>query len=213
VANAGTSGFRAERTLFEAAFRQAGEPRELAFVQDVGTVRDQRPGPITPTGNPLDLALDGEGWLTFQATGGTAYGRAGHLEINGQGEIVDAAGNRLLDDAGTPIALPPNDREVSVAADGTISNRAGQVARIGLAAFSDPQVLTPRGDGLMRADVPPQPAAARVVQGAVEGSNVEPVLEMTRLIETSRAFEGTQRLVDIHHELERRMLERTLGSA
>lgn len=213
VANVGTTGFRAERTLFDTVLRRAGPAGEVAFVQDVGTAHDLRPGPLAATGSPLDVAIDGDGWLAFAAADGTGYSRGGRLQLAADGTLTDSAGRPLLDDAGAPIALPAADGEVSIAADGTVSTRTGPIARIGLARFADPRALRPRGDGLWTTAEAPLPSTARLVQGMLEGSNVEPVLEMTRLIETTRAFEGTQRLIETHHDLERRAVERLLAAA
>jgi flagellar basal-body rod protein FlgF len=213
VANIGTTGFRAERTLFDTVLRRAGAAGEVAFVQDVGTAYDLRPGPLAATGSPLDIAIDGDGWLAFATSDGTGYSRGGRLQRAPDGTLTDSTGRPLLDDAGAPIAVPTADGEISIAADGTVSTRAGQIGRIGLASFTEPRALRPRGDGLWASAAAPLPSTARVVQGMLEGSNVEPVLEMTRLIETTRAFEGTQRLIETHHDLERRAVERLLAAA
>ena len=216
VATAATTGYKAEHTLFEPVLERAAErvgerPRRLAFVQDVGLYRDLSPGPINLTGNRLDLAIDGEGYLPFQTPAGVRYGRAGHLELDAGGRIVDARGNPLLDEGGAPVTLPPGDRDLTVGGDGTIANRAGPVARLQPVTFANEQALRREGDGLYRAEEPPRPAAGRVVQGALEQANVTPVLEMTALIETTRAFEGTQRLIEARHELERRSIERLIS--
>lgn len=212
MANVATTGFRGEQTLFETVLRRAGEAPRLAFVQDVGTARDMSEGPITATGNPLDLAVDGDGWLSFATPDGVRYSRAGHLEIDGLGQVVDAAGNPLLDDGGAPLTVPPGDRDLTIAPDGTVSNRAGILGRIGLAAFADPRALVPAGGNLWTAQELPAPSTARLQQGMLEGSNVKPILEMTRMIETTRAFEGTQKLIETHHDIERRAIERVLAA-
>jgi flagellar basal-body rod protein FlgF len=212
VANINTTGFKAEHTLFETVLQNAGVPNGLAFVQDVGTARDLSPGPLIPTGNPLDVAVDGRGWLAFGTPGGTLYGRVGHLAVSATGALLDASGNALLDDGGAAIALPANEREITIAADGTISGRNGVVGRIGLSSFANEQTLVPAGGGLWRASQPAAPADGRLVQGMLEGANVEPVLEMTRMIETQRAFDGTQRLIDVDHELSRKSVDALLGS-
>ncbi len=213
VANAATTGFRGEQTLFETVLRRAGgESPKIAFVQDVGTVRDMSPGPLTATGNPLDVAVDGDGWLSFGTAEGVRYGRGGHFEIDALGQIVGAAGNALLDDGGAPLVVPPGDGGLTIAADGTVSGAAGPIGRIGLAAFVDPRALVPAGGNLWAAEAAPAPSTARLAQGMLEGSNVQPIMEMTRMIETTRAFEGTQKLIETHHEIERRAIERVLAA-
>lgn len=212
MANVTTTGFRGEQTLFETVLRRAGEAPRLAFVQDVGTARDMSQGPMSATGNPLDLAIDGDGWMSFATPAGVRYSRAGHLEIDAAGQVVDAAGNPLLDDGGAPLTVPPGDRDITIAADGTVSNRAGILGRIGLSAFADPRALVPAGGNLWAAEDLPAPSTARLAQGMLEGSNVQPILEMTRMIETTRAFEGTQKLIETHHDIERRAIERVLAA-
>ena len=212
IANAGTTGYRAERTLFEPVLERAGEPKRLAFVQDVGLYRNLSPGPIAQTGNRLDLAIDGEGYFAFQTGAGVRYGRAGHLELDAGGQLVDARGNPILDDGGAPVTIPQADRDLTIGADGTVANRAGPIARLQTVTFANEQALLREGDGLYAAGgQAPQPATGRIAQGALEQANISPVLEMTTMIETVRAFEGTQRLIETRHELERRAIERMVS--
>jgi flagellar basal-body rod protein FlgF len=212
VANLGTTGFKAQSVLFEAVLERAGEPRTIAFVQDRATVQDPSPGPILETGGPLDLAIRGEGYFTVQTPAGERYGRAGQFLRGATGEIVTPDGHALLDEGGRPIVLPADEPDPAIAADGTISGRTGVLARIRLVRFAAPERLRAEGGGLLASDQPPIPGASgSLVQGALEGSNVQGVLEITRLIEITRAFEGTQRMIETHHELTRRAVER-LGS-
>jgi flagellar basal-body rod protein FlgF len=212
VANLATTGFKAQSVLFETVLERAGEPRTLAFVQDVATVQDPSPGPILPTGAPFDLAIQGPGWLTVQTPAGERYTRAGQLLRNARGELVTPDGHPVLDEGGRPIVVPASEGAPTIAADGTISGRSGVLGRIRLVSFTAPERLRPEGSGLLATDEPPIPGApGSLVQGALEGSNVKGVLEITRLIEITRAFEGTQKMLDTHHELTRRAVER-LGS-
>ena len=211
VASATASGFKAEALLLEPVAVDAGARQRLAFVQDIGMVRDLDPGPIIATGNPLDLAIEGPGYFTIETAAGVRYGRSGQFRLNEQGELATAQGDPVLDDGGAALALPVDGGPIAIAADGTVSSAAGVAGRIGLVTFADEQRLRKVGDGLYRADQPPEPApAARLVQGALEGSNVAPIIEMTRMMATVRAYQGTQRLLDTHHELQRRAIERML---
>ncbi len=211
IANATASAFKAEALLLEPVPVDAGRRQRLAYVQDIGMVRDLAEGPMTVTGNPLDLAIEGPGYFTIETAEGLRYGRSGQFRLNEIGELVTTAGDAVLDDGGAALALPLDAGPITVAADGTVSSDAGVAGRIGVVAFDDEQRLRKVGDGLYRADQAPLPAeAARLVQGALEGSNVEPVLEMTQMMATLRAYQGTQRLLDTHHELQRRAIERML---
>ena len=213
LANATTTGYRAEHMVFEETLHRAGRQR-VAFVQDVGLARDLSPGPITQTGNPLDLAIEGSGYLAFATDGGTGYGRAGRLEVAPDGRLVDSNGRAVLDDGGNAILLAADETAISIAGDGTVSGGNGPIARIGVYGFANEQALRRAGDGLFTTTGPAAPAeGARVVQGALEGSNVQPVLEMTTMLASVRAFEGAQRLLDTEHELERQAIERAARAA
>lgn len=214
IANMTASGFKAEAMLLEPVMVRAGQDQRLAFVQDVATVRDLDPGPITTTGNPLDLAIEGEGYFVVGTPEGDRYTRSGQFRLNDAGEVVTAAGQPVLDDGGAPLAVPPESGALSVARDGTVSSAEGVLGRIDIVTFEDEQALEKAGGGLYRTDQPPVPAAdARLVQGALEGSNVQSILEMTRMMDTVRAYQGTRRLLDTHHEMQRRAIERMLESA
>jgi flagellar basal-body rod protein FlgF len=211
IANMTASGFKAEALMYEPVVSDAGRGQRLAFVQDVGVARDLRAGPMTPTGNPLDLAIEGPGYFAIATDQGTRYGRSGQFRLSDFGELVTVAGDPVLDDGGAPLTLPLEAGPIAVAADGTVSSAQGVVGRIGLVEFADEQRLRKVGGGLYRAEQPPAPAErGRVVQGVLEGSNVQPILELTGMMATVRAYQGMQRLLDTHHELQRRAIERVL---
>jgi flagellar basal-body rod protein FlgF len=211
IANATTTGYRAEHTLFEQVLERAGSGSKIAFVQDVALVRDQRPGPIAPTGNAFDLAIDGSGYFAFATPDGPRYTRAGRLSVDTAGQLVNAQGHPLLDVAGNPIVLAEGDHDISVAKDGAVSGRNGPIAQIGIVGFENELALERTGDGFYRSAEAPTPSTeGKIVQGALEGSNVQPVLEMTSMLETVRAFEGAKRLLDTQHDLDRATIERTI---
>jgi flagellar basal-body rod protein FlgF len=128
------------------------------------------------------------------------------------GELVTASGDRVLDDAGGALVLPSNTQTVFVGADGAVSGAEGVIGRIDLVTFEDEQRLQRVGGGLYATDQDPEPAPAtsRLIQGVLEGSNVQPVLEMTELMATTRAYQGTQRLLESHHDMQRRAVEQML---
>jgi flagellar basal-body rod protein FlgF len=204
LANLSTPGFKASRTLFsDWLSRQSGAdvPRggdTIAYTQDRATYRDLQAGPLSHTGDPLDLAIAGEGYFAVQTQNGTRLTRAGHFGLMPDGTVADNAGDPLLDTNGRPIRLTPTDSVLGVAGDGTLSSENGQLAKIGVVAPSDAMRLMPEGSELLRYDgeTPRQAAAAHVVQGAVEESNVQPVMEVTRMMTALREFQFTTQLVD-----------------
>lgn len=208
IANMSTDGFKNEQVLFEEVLERAGKPGRVAFVQDAGLIRDPAPGTIETTGNPLDLAINGDGYFTVETANGPRYTRGGHFVMGAGGEIVTSGGQALLDEGGGTLVVPPGSGPIEVARDGTISTAQGILGRIGLVRFADERGLRREGDSLMRADQAPEPVPMPdIAQGRIERSNVQPVLEMTRMMETVRAFQNTQRLLETHHELVRRVID------
>jgi flagellar basal-body rod protein FlgF len=211
IANMTASGFRAEKLLAEQVPVAAGSRQTIKFVQDVAVVRDLTPGAMIPTNNPLDMAIEGEGYFVVATNEGQRYTRSGQFRLNDLGEITTATGDSVLDDGGAPLAIPANSGAITIAPDGTVSTPDGVIGRLNLVTFDDDQDLQKAGDGLYRTDQAPRPATeARIIQGLLEGSNVRAVAEMTEMMSTVRAYQGTQKIIEAHHALERRMIERML---
>lgn len=200
VANSDTPGFKAEHVQFSdwllKARGTAGDERTLAFSQDRATWRDLSPGTLTHTGEPLDLALGGDGYFSVKTGNGVRLTRAGRFTVGTDGTIQDVAGHPLLDDGGNTITVSASTGEITVAADGTISSGTSRIGKVGIVNVSDPGRLSAEGSHLFRADAPTSTLAApRIVQGALEGSNVVPVLEMTRMMQTEREFQFVSQFV------------------
>jgi flagellar basal-body rod protein FlgF len=211
IANMTATGFRAEALLAEQVPVDVGRRQTVRYVQDVALVRDLTPGAMIPTSNPLDLAIEGEAYFVIATDQGERYTRNGQFRLSAIGEIVTASGEAVLDDGGAPIAVPPGSASVTIAPDGTVSTPDAILGRLGLVTFEDLQDLEKAGHGLYRTEQAPRPAeGVSVIQGMIEGSNVQPVVEMTEMMATVRAYQGTQQIIDAHHELERRMVERML---
>lgn len=211
IANMTSTGFKAEAMLLEPVIADAGDRQRLAFVQDVAVVRDLAPGSMTATDNPFDLAIEGPGYFTIETADGVRYGRGGQFRLNELGELATVAGDPVLDDGGGALLIPPEAGAPAISADGTISTADGVIGRIDVVTFADEQALRKVGEGLYRTDQAPQPATeARIVQGMLESSNVRPIVEMTEMMSIVRAYQGTQRLLEMHHELQRQSIERML---
>lgn len=218
VANADTPGYRAQRPVFtDFVARQdlAGTPpggRQVHFVQDRATWREMQPGSMQTTGNPLDLALTGDGFFTVETPRGERFTRAGRFTIGDAGRIVDMEGNPLLNDQGQPIAVAPNDTRIEVQGDGTIRSENGVLGRVAVVRFDNPQALRAEGDRHFdAAGEQPQPVdRPGIRQGVLEGSNVQPVLEMTRLTAELREFQFAAQFAEREGERLSTAVERIL---
>jgi flagellar basal-body rod protein FlgF len=204
LANLSTPAFKGEEMLFSQYLVQPRGTPPLAFVEDVGTARDMRRGPLTKTGNPLDIALDGNGYLAVQTPLGTRYTRNGHCQLDAQGQIVTSQGYPVLSDGGAAIPLPANVKDIAIGPDGTISvsqdgtASSSPIGKLQIVNFAQPQLLTPAANGLYLADQPPEPAGSSttVQQGMIEDSNVQPVIELTRLMAIARASGSIKDFLD-----------------
>lgn len=202
IANANTPGYRAERLLFsDYLVRNRGRdvPRgaeTVTFTQDRASYRDQAAGPLTHTGNPLDLALGGDGYFQVATPNGPRLTRAGHFEMNAKSEVVNSDGYALLDGGGQPIRLAAADTQITIAADGTINSENGRIGRIGVVRPADPLRLQAEGGRLFNPEgAPVAVAQPKVIQGAIEQSNIAPVIELTRMMRELREFEFTSKMV------------------
>jgi flagellar basal-body rod protein FlgF len=222
VANVNTAGFKADSSLFEEFLMSGahednfvGNDRRLSYVQDRGTYRDFSQGATEATKNPLDVAIDGGGFLVVQTAGGERYTRDGGLQLNGQGQLVTTSGNPVLGTGG-PITFQPGDHDVNVAADGTITvveanNRIDSVrGKLRLVSFADAQKLLKEGANLYSAgEGAAQPdIASTVKQGFIEKSNVNAVAEMSRMVEVTRAYTQMSTLLQQESDLHKSAIEK-----
>jgi flagellar basal-body rod protein FlgF len=202
VANVNTAGYKADQSLFEEYLRTGAHEdnfvasdRRVSYVQDRATYRDFTQGASEQTKNPLDVAIDGSGFLVVQTGAGERYTRDGGLQMNNAGQLVTVAGNPVLGTSG-PIVFQPGDHDINVSPDGTVTvlegnNRIDSIrGKLRVVNFADAQKLLKQGSNLFSA---PQGAAqadtkSQVRQGYIEKSNVNAVGEMSRLIEVTRAY-------------------------
>ena len=193
IANANTPGFRAEEIKFEALVAQAGE-KDVAFASTGDTFLSRNNGGVTLTNNPLDFAVSGDGWLAFQGPNGPVYTRDGRMQMSATGALTTIAGYPVLDAGGTPIALDPNAGPPAVSRDGMIQQGANQVGALGLFSIDGKANLSRFENSGVIPDQPAKPilefSKNGVLQGHVEGANVNPVMEMTRLMMIQRTFES-----------------------
>jgi len=220
IANINTTGYKADGSLFaeylSSNARTGSSSSRISFVQDSGVWHDMSQGVVERTGNPLDVAIDGQGFLVVQTPRGERYTRNGSLQINAQGQLVTSDGNQVLGDAG-PITFQPKDQQVSISRDGTISVREGSSnvdtvrGRLRLVDFANPQQLQKEGAGTFSAPdgAAPQPAPkAAIVQGSLEKSNVRSVVEMSRMIEITRAYTQVANLLQQQGDVSQQAIDK-----
>lgn len=217
IANASTPGYRAERVQFsDWISRQPGTAsppggRTIDYAQDRATWREQQPGTLTHTANPLDLALSGDGYFTVATPRGPRLTRDGRFGLLPNGTLVDGAGQAVLDSNGQLIQLAPSDSRISVAGDGTVSSENGQIGKIGVVRPQDPLRMVAEGGTLLLANTPTVPVAAPdLVQGAVEQSNVQPVLEMTRMMDGLRQFQALAQFMQAEDDRQQAVIDKLL---
>ncbi len=214
MANIGTSGYKAETLRFEEFLMPVaevdgatGEEAGLHYVLDPQVIRHFETGSLRATGNPLDVALNGEGWFVVQTDAGDRYTRDGHFTLDPQGNVVNSAGQMILGEAG-PFALAPGETDFTVAADGTVSTSAGEKGRLRVVAFENQALLEKEGQNFMTTDEPPIAAEDyTVAQGYLEDSNVQPVREIAEMIDVMRAYVSTSRQLEKLADLKDQAIE------
>ena len=215
MANASTAGYKAMQPLFEAVQPEGGDDMAVSYVEDRGGFMNDTQGALVASGNPLDVALSGPGWLSYQSeAGATAYGRDGRLTVNSDGQLATLSGAPVLNRGGAPINLPEAlGQDITISEDGTITDGAGAVlGQIGIFRVADVNKLIPIGGGLYLHDgagggVAPD-AETELAQGFIEQSNVQPVVEMTRLMDIQRAYERAAKLMSDSSDLTRQAIQR-----
>jgi flagellar basal-body rod protein FlgF len=210
IANATTAGFHGDRVTFREALTAARSP-DIASV-GAGTTRvDLAPGALQPTENPLDLALEGDGYFAVNTPAGPRYTRAGNFQLDTGRNLVTVDGNKLRGDGGAPIAIPPEATVVGVAPDGTVSADGNPVGKLQLAKFAPNQVKRDGGTLFSATGAPIGGDPPRVRSGMLESSNVNVVRGVVDLVKVSRLYESLTRVIQGYHDIESRAA-RELGS-
>ncbi|TJW11635.1 MAG: flagellar basal-body rod protein FlgF [Mesorhizobium sp.] len=198
VANASTVGFRATGVKFEDVVSGSGS-KSVSFASSGNTYLSGAHGAMTETGNPFDFAIQGDAWFAIDTPVGTVMTRDGRFSMNENGELMSIEGHPVLDAGGAPIQLDPRNGPPKAGADGSLRQGDQLVGAIGLYNFDPGQNFVRYGNSGIVPARTPDPVTDRsdlsVAQGFLEESNVNPVLEMTRLIMVQRAFENTAALM------------------
>lgn len=215
IANADTSGFKVESLMTKEepgppAFTLQG-PKPVKFVAADGVARDFGQGGLRRTDAPLDLAIEGQGFFKVTTKDGDRYTRDGRFRTDDLGRLTTQAGQTVADEGGGEITLDLQKGQITIAPDGTVSQGSERVGKVGVFKFDTLSVLEKKGDNLLANTSNSQPAPAidaKVRQGMLEESNVKPILEITRMIEVSRAYEQVTRMMDSQAELTRSTITR-----
>ncbi len=196
LANSSTTGYKTDRAIFAEFLVGTGPSQDsLSMGGLAGHAFKMEQGSLKFTGGQFDLAVQGEGFFVLQTAQGPRLTRAGHFQLSPESTLVDPFGNAVLGTGGNPITIPEEASNVSIGNDGSISVDGQLIDRVG--------VVRPQGE--LQRDSNTQFAApegyaqfeeAAVVQGALEQSNVLPVLEVARMIEVQRAYEAGQAMLE-----------------
>lgn len=217
IANANTPGYRTERVQFsdyvDPQVRTASVPgvKGISYTQDRATYREARAGTVSHTGNPFDLALTSDGYFTVATANGPRLTRDGRFGPMPNGTLADSSGNAVLDINGKPIQIPPTDTQVTIAGDGSVSTENGQIGKIGVVQPADPMKLRAEGATNFVSGTATSPVASPgIVQGAIEESNVQPVLEITRMMDNERQFQFITQFVQAEGDRQQSTIDKLL---
>ena len=214
LANLNTTGFKAQSMLFEEFLMPvarsegaSGQDQRVSFVQDWSTIQDFSAGSIEMTGNPLDIALQGDGFLAVETAGGERWTRSGALQVNSEGVLVTLDGNPVLGDGG-PIRFDPGETDITIDAGGNVTANGGIKGRLRVVEFANAQELAREGDNLFSGGTPEAAASTRVLQGALERSNVSGVRQITEMIRVQRSYESITSMMKRQDEIRTGAIQR-----
>jgi flagellar basal-body rod protein FlgF len=201
IANAATTGYRQEGLIFSEFVNSAQGRSSLSLSRAQVRNTSMAQGTLTQTNGSFDFAIEGEGFFLVETPAGERLTRAGSFSPSPEGDLVTMNGYRVLDAGGSPVFVPGSVEKVSVASDGTISVDGQPLGQIGLFMPVDPTGMV-REDGVMfRADGGAEPTdTAQVLQGFLEGSNVNPISQLARMIEVQRSYEMGQSFLETEDE-------------
>ena len=209
IANGSTAGFRREGMVFSEFVRRTGEGPSLSMARGEARHVDLSEGVLQQTGGRFDFAIRGEGFFLIETPDGQRLTRAGAFLPDAEGALVTPDGHRLMDAGGAAVLIPPG-AQIALGDDGTLTADGQPVARIGLWGPEDPKALRHVAGTIFSAGELVPVEGARLVQGALEDSNVDPIEEMARMIAVQRAYEFGQGFLDREDERVRAVI-RTLG--
>lgn len=208
LANMNTNGFKSQNLLMKETQLGGAEAnaflrfdRPVNFVVDDSNVYDLAPGRIETTGSPTDLALMGDGWFAVETPDGERYTRNGSFAVGNDGRLITRDGNTVLMEGGN-LTFDAGETNFTVAEDGTVSTPNGVKGRLRIVSFPRKGDLTKVGETLFEGKNPEAATFPRLQQGRLERSNVKSVVEMSRMIEVSRAYEQVSNILQSTDKLQ-----------
>lgn len=213
VANMSTTGFKAEEVIFSEHVKATGADTPSVSMARANTRRvvlDQ--GALNRTEGAFDLAIEGSGFFLIDVDGEVQLTRAGHFTPNQDGTLATHDGYPVLDAGGSPIFIPPDGGAPRISADGTISQQERLLGQIGVVEPTTAMGMERAGNTRFRTQDDWEPVESpRVMQGFLEKSNVNPLIQMSRMIEIQRAYELGQSFIEKENDRVANAIK-TLGS-
>jgi flagellar basal-body rod protein FlgF len=213
LANMNTTAFKGETMMFvEHLVKSKGGssfiPQKLTYARDVAQYQNLAEGPFKNTGNPLDIAIHGDGYFVMDTPDGERYTRNGHLSLSNDGKLVDLNNQAILSDAGTPFFFGPEDKDIEITTDGLISTSNGQIGKIKIVRFDTPQNLQKRAGGLYFSEDPPVDVTnPTILQNSLESSNINAMSEITKMINVQRAYDSVRTFIDKEDQRQKKMIQ------
>jgi flagellar basal-body rod protein FlgF len=213
IANINTPGFKSQNEIFLEYLNRSASGDTLKQVKNAGSYRDLTSGALKMTSNELDFAIQGEGYFTVETPQGTRYTRDGSFSLNDKNEIVTQSGYKVMGDGGA-LTVQPGASRITVSSDGSVSTEKGTVGKMKVVNFDNDQKLSPEGGNLYNANGQQETPVEKVqiVQGSIESSNVNPVVEMNKMIEGLRLYQASQKMIQNDHERIRTMIQKLTKS-
>ncbi|MFN7754666.1 MAG: flagellar basal-body rod protein FlgF [Holosporales bacterium] len=219
IANINTTAYKGEDPLFTEYLLDQPKNKDVSYVLDFGLVRNLTAGVLEKTDNPLDLAINGDGYFTVKTPQGDRYTRAGVFTLAPTGEITTKEGYPLLSDSGQPFTIPANTTSITIGTDGVVNaannNDIAVVAlgKVGLVKFAKERELKKLPSGLYETTQTATPVERPDIrQGMIEKSNVSPILSMTRMIEIERAYSNARNITTTEDERIKGAIGRLAGN-
>lgn len=211
LANVSTPGFKSIKPSFEAVLAQTqgadtvgGGPDARRDVSISAMSTDLRQGALVQTGNDLDVALEGEGFLSVDTPAGVRYTRRGTMSINAEGEL--SIGGQAVRAVGGGGIVVPEQAFITIEADGAVFADDVLVGQVEIMRFNNPAAVTPAGGGFYEGNGAVPDEETELVQGFLEESNVNAVWGMTELIRTTRVFEATQKAIQTYKDMDQKLV-------